>query len=144
MNNINYFKWHILHKTTALTDEESRTVQRALLLYLRARSSFLPQSSSLMAVSCIMSGSCFTISSCLSSSSHTSVRSRQLSDYKIHCSWLQQSKFIIYLLWSEFCETRATFRSASTDLDHASVVACGLTQIPAEGSGCRWGGGHYD
>ena len=86
-----------------------------------------------------MSGSCFTISSCLSSSSHTSVRSRQLSDYKIHCSWLQQSKLIIYLLWSKFCETHATFRSASTDLDHESVVACGLTQISAEGSGCRWG-----
>ena len=30
------------------------------------------------------------------------------------------------------------FRSASTDLDHAFVV-CDLTQIPAEGSGCRLG-----
>ena len=33
------------------------------------------------------------------------------------------------LLWSEFDETNATFRSASTDLDHALVV-CDLTQIP--------------
>ena len=31
-----------------------------------------------------------------------------------------------------------TFRFASTDLDHVSVV-CDLTHIPAEGSGCRWG-----
>ena len=30
------------------------------------------------------------------------------------------------------------FRSASTDLGHALVV-CDLTQIPAEGSGYRWG-----
>ena len=33
-----------------------------------------------------------------------------------------------------------TFRTAFTGLDHA-LVACGLTQILAEGSGCRWGGG---
>ena len=26
-----------------------------------------------------------------------------------------------------------------TDLGHALVVVCDLTQIPAEGSGCRWG-----
>ena len=45
---------------------------------------------------------------------------------------------IFNLLWSEFDETNATFRSASTDLDHALAV-CDLTQIPAEGSGCRWG-----
>ena len=31
----------------------------------------------------------------------------------------------------------ATFRPASTGLDHALVVG-GFTQIPAEGSGCRW------
>ena len=42
------------------------------------------------------------------------------------------------LLWSEFVETNATFRSASTDLDRVLLV-CDLTQIPAEGSGCRWG-----
>ena len=30
---------------------------------------------------------------------------------------------IFNLLWSEFDETNATFRSASTDLDHA-LVAC--------------------
>ena len=41
---------------------------------------------------------------------------------------------ICNLLWSEFVETNATVRSASTDLDHALVV-CDLTQIPAEGSG---------
>ena len=45
---------------------------------------------------------------------------------------------ILNLLWSEFDEMNATFRSASTDLDHTLVV-CDLTQIPAEGSGCRWG-----
>ena len=28
---------------------------------------------------------------------------------------------IFYLLWSEFVETNAMFRSASTDLDHAFV-----------------------
>ena len=44
---------------------------------------------------------------------------------------------IFNLLWSEFIETNAMFRSASTDLGHALVV-CDLTQIPAEGSGCRW------
>ena len=35
------------------------------------------------------------------------------------------------LLWSKFAKTNswATFRSASTDLDHALVV-CDLTQIP--------------
>ena len=38
-------------------------------------------------------------------------------------------------------ETSATFWPASTGLDHELVVACGLTQIPKEGSGCRWGGG---
>ena len=32
----------------------------------------------------------------------------------------------------------ATFRPASTGLDHALVVGC-FTQILAEGSGCRWG-----
>ena len=32
-----------------------------------------------------------------------------------------------------------TIRPASTDLDHALVVACGLTQILEEGSGCRCG-----
>ena len=42
------------------------------------------------------------------------------------------------LLWSEFVETDAMFRSTSTDIGHALVV-CDLTQIPAEGSGCRWG-----
>ena len=46
---------------------------------------------------------------------------------------------IFNLLWSEFVETNAKFRSASTALDHALVV-CDLTQIPADGSGCRWGG----
>ena len=46
------------------------------------------------------------------------------------------SLIIFNLLWSEFVETNATFQSASTDLDHALVV-CDLTQIPAEGSGCR-------
>ena len=35
---------------------------------------------------------------------------------------------IFNLLWSEFVEMNATFRSASTDLDHALVV-CDLTQI---------------
>ena len=45
---------------------------------------------------------------------------------------------IFNLISSEFVETNATFRSASTDLDHALVV-CDLTQIPAEGYGCRWG-----
>ena len=35
---------------------------------------------------------------------------------------------ILSLLWSEFFETNATFRSASTDLGHALVV-CDLTQI---------------
>ena len=29
----------------------------------------------------------------------------------------------------------------TTGIDHPLVVACGLTQILAEGSGCRWGGG---
>ena len=29
-------------------------------------------------------------------------------------------------------------QAASTGLDHALVVACGLTQILAEGSSCRW------
>ena len=31
-----------------------------------------------------------------------------------------------------------SFDLLTTDLDHALVV-CDLTQIPAEGSGCRWG-----
>ena len=53
---------------------------------------------------------------------------------------ISQLIVIFNLLWSEFVETNATFRSASTDLDHALVV-CDMTQIPAEGSGCRWGGG---
>ena len=35
---------------------------------------------------------------------------------------------MLNLLWSEFVETNAMFRSASTDLDHALVV-CDLTQI---------------
>ena len=30
------------------------------------------------------------------------------------------------------------FELLTTDLSHALVV-CDLTQIPAEGSGCRWG-----
>ena len=34
----------------------------------------------------------------------------------------------------------ATFRPVSTGVDHA-WVACDLTQILTEGSGCRWGGG---
>ena len=38
---------------------------------------------------------------------------------------------ICNLLWNEFDKTNATFRSASTNLDHALVV-CDLTQIPAE------------
>ena len=42
------------------------------------------------------------------------------------------------LFWIEFVEKNAAFRSASTDLDRALVV-CDFTQIPAEGSGCRWG-----
>ena len=33
-----------------------------------------------------------------------------------------------------------TFQPSSKGLDHALVV-CDLTQIPTEGSGCRWGGG---
>ena len=33
----------------------------------------------------------------------------------------------------------ATFRSASTDLGYALLVVCDLTQILAEGSGCRSG-----
>ena len=34
---------------------------------------------------------------------------------------------------------RAMFRHVSTCIDHALVVACCLTQIPAEGSGCEGG-----
>ena len=41
---------------------------------------------------------------------------------------------------AEFEMECAAFRPASTRLDHA-LVACDLTQIPAEGSCCRWGGG---
>ena len=41
-------------------------------------------------------------------------------------------------LCSGISETNATFRHASTGLDHA-LVARDLTQILAEGSGCRWG-----
>ena len=37
------------------------------------------------------------------------------------------------LLWDEFLETNATFRSDSTDLNHALVV-CDLTQILKSGS----------
>ena len=45
---------------------------------------------------------------------------------------------IFNLLWSKFVETNATFRSASTDLDHALVV-CIYTQIlpPVSGSSHR-------
>ena len=41
----------------------------------------------------------------------------------------------MYLLWDKFVETCATFRPATTGLDHALVVACVLTQTPAEGPG---------
>ena len=48
--------------------------------------------------------------------------------YGIHCSWLQETKFIVNLLTLEWiCEICA-------GLDHALVVDCGLTQIPVEGS----------
>ena len=51
------------------------------------------------------------------------------------------SELIVNLLTLERSfETCATFRPASTGLDHALVVACGLKQILAEGSGCRGGG----
>ena len=39
---------------------------------------------------------------------------------------------------SEFLNRMAKFQPASTGLDHGLVV-CDLTQISAEGSGCRWG-----
>ena len=39
----------------------------------------------------------------------------------------------------KFETLNTTFRPASTGLDHALVVACGLTEILVEGSGCRWG-----
>ena len=42
-----------------------------------------------------------------------------------------------YYLWSEFREMNAMFRPASTDLNLA-FVACELTQIVAERSGCIW------
>ena len=35
----------------------------------------------------------------------------------------------------------AIFGPASTCLDHSLMVACGLTHILEEGSGCRWEGG---
>ena len=44
----------------------------------------------------------------------------------------------INLLWSKIRKKKVTFRPASTGLDH-TLVACDLTQILAEGSGCRWG-----
>ena len=47
-----------------------------------------------------------------------------------------QNDGILNLLWSEFFETNATFRSASTDLGHALVV-CDLTQTLVSGSGHR-------
>ena len=64
----------------------------------------------------------------------------QLFTYsRINNQSINLSLIVIFnLLWSEFLETNATLRSDSTDLDHALVV-CDLTQIPVEGSECRWG-----
>ena len=60
--------------------------------------------------------------------------------YEIYCSWFQESKMIVKLIYfGEHFLKRATFRPASTGLDHALMVACGLKQVLAEGSGCRWG-----
>ena len=43
-------------------------------------------------------------------------------------------KLIVHLLTLErIFETCAMFRPASAGLDHALVVACGLTKIPDEG-----------
>ena len=47
---------------------------------------------------------------------------------EIYCSWLHESNFILNLLVLErIFLTRATFRPASTDVDHALVVAGSLT-----------------
>ena len=53
----------------------------------------------------------------------------------------KNKKMIVKLTYfgAEFETEYATFRPACTGLDHAFMVACGLTQILAEGSGRIWG-----
>ena len=43
-------------------------------------------------------------------------------EYIVHGSKNQIGSNFVNLLWSEFVETNATFRSASTDLDHATYA----------------------
>ena len=59
-------------------------------------------------------------------------------EYIIHGSKKQiDSSFFTYFGAISFKRMRRLDR-LTTDLGHALVV-CDLTQIPAEGSGCRWG-----
>ena len=59
-------------------------------------------------------------------------------EYMVHGSKNQiDSNFFTYFGVISLKRMRR-FDLLTTDLDHALVV-CDLTQIPAEGSGCRWG-----
>ena len=67
------------------------------------------------------------------------VDSTNMSDhmeYIVHGSKNQIDSSIFTYFGASF-ETNATL--LTTDIGHALVVVCDLTQIPAEGSGCRWG-----